>query len=177
VVSCAIERPLGCGACALADYCAKQFRECFGTEDESFGTVVCAVKAYVTWTTTEIVNECRERMGAQGLLSRNQVAPALAEAHACITGEGDNNLLCQKTCRDLVVQFGASYLLVLCLSSTSHGLGVGATSHVITFLTCFTTGADMKRRGWCRVVAEMSCGHVRLGYVTVSVGILVALPL
>jgi acyl-CoA oxidase len=145
-----------------ADYCASQFRECFGTDDESLGTVVCAVKSYVTWTTTEIVNECRERMGAQGLLSRNQVAPALPEAHACITGEGDNNLLCQKTCRDLVVQFG-TWLALLWLPLASHGFGAATGPILHAFSIALSAGADMKRRGWFRVVAEMSCGHVRLG--------------
>lgn len=90
----------------LADYCRKHYR--YSHEEDDQGTKVCAVKSYVTWTTVDIVNECRERMGAQGLLSRNQVAPSLLEAHACVTGEGDNTLLCQKVTRDLVVEFGAA---------------------------------------------------------------------
>ena len=67
---------------------------------------ICAMKAYVTWAAVEIANSCRERCGGQGYLSVNQLADAIGDAHANVTAEGDNIVLAQKACRDLVFGFG-----------------------------------------------------------------------
>jgi hypothetical protein len=65
--------------------CADHARDCYarayagsstGSSDPWLGTVVCAIKAYVTWAGVDIVNECRERCGGHvrrvGMLPRQR---------------------------------------------------------------------------------------------------------
>ena len=124
------------------DYCRRNYADRREIDEDALGTVVCSMKAYVTWTCAEILNECRERCGGQGLLSRNQVLPSLAEAHACITAEGDSNLLCQKACRDLVLQFGVAmkargWCRAICaLSCNRVRLGYVASSAPLLLAYC-----------------------------------------
>ena len=75
---------------------------------------VCSPQSYISWHTVEILTECRERMGGQGLLARNQVTGVLTDAHATITADADNNVLCQKTCRDLLQTYGTVPFPVVC---------------------------------------------------------------
>ncbi len=43
----------------------------------------------------------------QACLLENQIAGLVADAHSYVTAEGDNMVIVQKTCRDLVFQLGA----------------------------------------------------------------------
>ncbi|MBA0052487.1 acyl-CoA oxidase [Streptomyces sp. AJS327] len=52
--------------------------------------LVAVAKGWITWRAREIVTECRERCGAQGLLPVNGLAEFAANADGAITAEGDN---------------------------------------------------------------------------------------
>lgn len=62
----------------------------------------CVIKPLVTWHCNESANICRERCGGQGYLSINRVAEGIPGAHAGMTAEGDNRVLAQKTCKELL---------------------------------------------------------------------------
>jgi acyl-CoA oxidase len=62
----------------------------------------CIIKPLVTWHCNESANICRERCGGQGYLSVNRVAEGIPGAHAGMTAEGDNRVLVQKACKELL---------------------------------------------------------------------------
>lgn len=62
----------------------------------------CVIKPLVTWHCNESANISRERCGGQGYLSINRVAEGIPGAHAGMTAEGDNRVLAQKTCKELL---------------------------------------------------------------------------
>ncbi|MCC8374954.1 cytochrome-c oxidase [Photorhabdus bodei] len=53
-------------------------------------------KSLCTWRTQEILINCRERCGAQGLFSVNKISPYLISNFGTITSEGDNLVLSLK---------------------------------------------------------------------------------
>eukprot|EP00494_Astrolonche_serrata_P028154 UN28419 len=62
----------------------------------------CIIKPTVTWHVNESANICRERCGGQGYLSVNRIAECVPGAHAGMTAEGDNRVLFQKACKELL---------------------------------------------------------------------------
>jgi len=62
----------------------------------------CAIKPTVTWHVNEAANIARERCGGQGYLSVNRIGEVIPGAHAGLTAEGDNRVLMQKTCKELL---------------------------------------------------------------------------
>lgn len=62
----------------------------------------CVIKPLVTWHCNQSANICRERCGGQGYLSANRIAEGIPAAHAGMTAEGDNRVLAQKSCKELL---------------------------------------------------------------------------
>ncbi|WP_269439622.1 acyl-CoA dehydrogenase family protein [Streptomyces paludis] len=52
--------------------------------------LVAVAKGWITWRAREVIVECRERCGAQGLLENNGMAELLIGIEGAITAEGDN---------------------------------------------------------------------------------------
>eukprot|EP01097_Dermamoeba_algensis_P003940 TRINITY_DN2655_c0_g1_i4.p1 TRINITY_DN2655_c0_g1~~TRINITY_DN2655_c0_g1_i4.p1 ORF type:complete len:487 (+),score=119.83 TRINITY_DN2655_c0_g1_i4:760-2220(+) len=69
-------------------------------------TLICALKAMVSWHTSETGNICRERTGGLGFLLENLFADTVAAAHGAMTAEGDNVVLMQKVTKDRITDFG-----------------------------------------------------------------------
>ncbi|MGW2232294.1 acyl-CoA dehydrogenase family protein, partial [Streptomyces formicae] len=59
-------------------------------------------KAWITWQARDIVMECRERCGAQGLLASSALANYTADIEGTITAEGDNLAITVKSAADLI---------------------------------------------------------------------------
>lgn len=68
--------------------------------------LVPIAKGWVTWQARDIVTECRERCGAQGLLSANRIVDLLTPIEGAITAEGDNLVIWTKAAADLLTGRG-----------------------------------------------------------------------
>ncbi|WP_415924605.1 acyl-CoA dehydrogenase [Streptomyces sp. MI02-7b] len=60
-------------------------------------------KGWITWKAREVMTECRERCGAQGLLLSNGIAFQLAANEGTITAEGDNLVIWTKAAGELLL--------------------------------------------------------------------------
>ena len=68
--------------------------------------LVAAAKGWITWQARDIVVECRERCGAQGLLSANRIVDLLTPIESTITAEGDNLVIWTKAGADMLIGRG-----------------------------------------------------------------------
>eukprot|EP00485_Elphidium_margaritaceum_P007364 CAMPEP_0202687112 /NCGR_PEP_ID=MMETSP1385-20130828/2814_1 /ASSEMBLY_ACC=CAM_ASM_000861 /TAXON_ID=933848 /ORGANISM="Elphidium margaritaceum" /LENGTH=676 /DNA_ID=CAMNT_0049341837 /DNA_START=32 /DNA_END=2062 /DNA_ORIENTATION=+ len=64
----------------------------------------CAIKPTIAWHSNAVGNICRERCGGQGYLSINRLAECIGFAHAGMTAEGDNRVLYQKVCKEVLAR-------------------------------------------------------------------------
>ncbi len=65
--------------------------------------LTAVAKAWITWQAREVMTECRERCGAQGLLLANGIAYQLAANEGTITVEGDNTVIWVKAAGELLM--------------------------------------------------------------------------
>ncbi|MEU1799699.1 acyl-CoA dehydrogenase [Streptomyces sp. NPDC019937] len=82
-----------------------------GREDPASAEVevlVAAAKGWITWQARDIVLECRERCGAQGLLSANRIVDLITPIESTITAEGDNLVIWTKAAADMLTGRGYS---------------------------------------------------------------------
>jgi acyl-CoA oxidase len=64
--------------------------------------LVAVAKGWITWRAREIIMECRERCGAQGLLEHNGLTEMIANIEGAITAEGDNSAIYAKAAAELL---------------------------------------------------------------------------
>jgi acyl-CoA oxidase len=60
-------------------------------------------KGWITWQARDVMTECRERCGAQGLLLSTGIAGQLAANEGTITAEGDNTVIWVKAAGELLL--------------------------------------------------------------------------
>ncbi len=63
---------------------------------------IAVAKAMISWRAREIIVQCREQCGAQGLFGINKFAGYYGTINGCITAEGDNLVVMFKAARDHV---------------------------------------------------------------------------
>ncbi|WP_344963953.1 acyl-CoA dehydrogenase, partial [Streptomyces thioluteus] len=68
---------------------------------------VAVAKGWITWRTRELLAECRERCGAQGLLPENGIVTATMDVEGLITAEGDNLAVWAKAGAELLLDEAA----------------------------------------------------------------------
>ncbi|RNG20702.1 acyl-CoA dehydrogenase [Streptomyces botrytidirepellens] len=86
-------------------------RHCTGRDDPESAeaeVLVAAAKGWITWQARDIAIECRERCGAQGLLSANRIVDLLTPIESTITAEGDNLVIWTKAAADMLTGRGYS---------------------------------------------------------------------
>ncbi|WP_063726704.1 acyl-CoA dehydrogenase [Streptomyces sp. RTd22] len=86
-------------------------RHCTGRDDPGSAeaeVLVAAAKGWITWQARDIAIECRERCGAQGLLSANRIVDLLTPIESTITAEGDNLVIWTKAAADMLTGRGYS---------------------------------------------------------------------
>lgn len=76
------------------------------TESAEAELLVAAAKGWITWQARDIALECRERCGAQGLLSANRIVDLLTPIESTITAEGDNLVIWTKAAADMLTGRG-----------------------------------------------------------------------
>ncbi|MBT2488586.1 acyl-CoA oxidase [Streptomyces sp. ISL-96] len=64
--------------------------------------LVAIAKSWSTWQARDIIIECRERCGAQGLFTPNRLAELMADIEGTITAEGDNLVICLKAAAEMI---------------------------------------------------------------------------
>ncbi|MFE9423273.1 acyl-CoA dehydrogenase [Kitasatospora sp. NPDC006697] len=64
---------------------------------------VAIAKGWITWQSRDVITECRERCGAQGLLPVNGLTALAADVEGAITAEGDNLALWAKAAAELLL--------------------------------------------------------------------------
>ncbi|WTW50758.1 acyl-CoA oxidase (plasmid) [Streptomyces sp. NBC_00015] len=60
-------------------------------------------KGWITWTARQVMTECRERCGGQGLVLANGIAGQLAANEGTITAEGDNLVIWIKAAGEMLM--------------------------------------------------------------------------
>ena len=86
-------------------------RHCTGQGDPESAeaeVLVAAAKGWITWQARDIAIECRERCGAQGLLSANRIVDLITPIESTITAEGDNLVIWTKAAADMLTGRGYS---------------------------------------------------------------------
>ncbi|MFQ6852363.1 acyl-CoA dehydrogenase [Streptomyces sp. 35M1] len=61
-----------------------------GTDRDEAERLVAVAKGWITWQARDVIVECRERCGAQGLLENNGMTELITGIEGAITAEGDN---------------------------------------------------------------------------------------
>ncbi|WP_241778518.1 acyl-CoA oxidase, partial [Streptomyces sp. AcH 505] len=68
--------------------------------------LVAVAKGWITWQARDIILECRERCGAQGLLETNGMTDLMAGIEGAITAEGDNVAIYTKAAAEMLFAAG-----------------------------------------------------------------------
>ena len=79
------------------------------SEMQEFEALVAGVKAYSTWSTTAVLQECREAIGGKGYLSENRIDALKNDTEIYTTFEGDNTVLMQLVAKNRLSEFRKSY--------------------------------------------------------------------
>ena len=67
--------------------------------------ISCASKPISSWTTQQVVQECREACGGNGYLKSSRFGDLRNSNDPLLTFEGDNNVLLQQTSNHLIVAY------------------------------------------------------------------------
>lgn len=70
--------------------------------DADIISLCCLIKPQISWNARDVAACCVERTGGQGYLAVNRLGEGIAFAHSGITAEGDNRVLMQKVCKEIV---------------------------------------------------------------------------
>ncbi|WP_343299890.1 acyl-CoA dehydrogenase [Streptomyces sp. AM 2-1-1] len=65
--------------------------------------LVAVAKGWITWRARDVIVECRERCGAQGLLEHNGLAELVTGIEGTITAEGDNLAVQAKAAAEMLL--------------------------------------------------------------------------
>ena len=82
----------------FSSHCMKKYEEYMigGNKDEQLKTVhllASVSKVIISWGSLDIIQECREACGGQGVLTRNLLPLLRVDSEANVTLDGDNHLL------------------------------------------------------------------------------------
>jgi acyl-CoA oxidase len=71
--------------------------------------LAAGLKSYSTWSTTAILQECREACGGKGYLSENRIDALKNDTEIYTTFEGDNTVLMQLVAKNRLSEFRKSF--------------------------------------------------------------------
>ncbi|MEN8652121.1 acyl-CoA dehydrogenase [Streptomyces sp. 21So2-11] len=81
----------------------RQWTQATGPEREDAERLVAIAKGWITWRARDVMTECRERCGAQGLFLANGIASQTAANEGTITAEGDNLVIWVKAAGEMLL--------------------------------------------------------------------------
>jgi acyl-CoA oxidase len=90
-------------------YVTQRFINKSESEMPEIETLAAGMKAYSTWSTTAILQECREACGGKGYLSENRIDALKNDTEIYTTFEGDNTVLMQLVAKNRLSEFRKSF--------------------------------------------------------------------
>ncbi|MYR59094.1 acyl-CoA oxidase [Streptomyces sp. SID625] len=94
----------GIGATLLHRHAVQTWEQAATEEERDIAERLAAItKSWITWRGREVMLECRERCGAQGLFLANGIVAQLQAGEGAITAEGDNAVISDIAGMELVM--------------------------------------------------------------------------
>lgn len=90
-------------------YVTKRFMQKKESEMQEIEALAAGMKAYSTWSTTAILQECREACGGKGYLSENRIDALKNDTDIYTTFEGDNTVLMQLVAKNRLSEFRKTF--------------------------------------------------------------------
>ncbi|MFB9080862.1 acyl-CoA dehydrogenase [Flavobacterium procerum] len=90
-------------------YLTKRFLGRTEAEMQEIEALAAGMKSYSTWSTRDILQECREACGGKGYLSENRIDALKNDTEIYTTFEGDNTVLMQLVAKNRLSEFRKSF--------------------------------------------------------------------
>ncbi|RXM47203.1 acyl-CoA dehydrogenase [Flavobacterium sp. YO12] len=90
-------------------YLTHRFLNRTEAEMQEIEALAAGLKSYSTWSTRDILQECREACGGKGYLSENRIDALKNDTEIYTTFEGDNTVLMQLTAKNRLSEFRKSF--------------------------------------------------------------------
>ncbi|UTN02507.1 acyl-CoA dehydrogenase family protein [Flavobacterium bizetiae] len=90
-------------------YLTNRFLNKTEAEMQEIEALAAGMKSYSTWSTRDILQECREACGGKGYLSENRIDALKNDTEIYTTFEGDNTVLMQLVAKNRLAEFRKSF--------------------------------------------------------------------
>ncbi|OXE99103.1 acyl-coenzyme A oxidase [Flavobacterium araucananum] len=90
-------------------YLTNRFLNKTEAEMQEIEALAAGMKSYSTWSTRDILQECREACGGKGYLSENRIDALKNDTEIYTTFEGDNTVLMQLVAKNRLSEFRKSF--------------------------------------------------------------------
>ncbi|WP_456312589.1 acyl-CoA dehydrogenase family protein [Pseudomonas shirazensis] len=90
-------------------YLTKRFLNKTEAEMQEIEALAAGMKSYSTWSTRDILQECREAIGGKGYLSENRIDDFKNDTEIYTTFEGDNTVLMQLVAKNRLAEFRKAF--------------------------------------------------------------------
>ncbi|MET3114144.1 acyl-CoA oxidase [Pedobacter sp. CG_S7] len=90
-------------------YLTNRFIDKTESEMQEIEALAAGMKAYATWSTRDVLQECREACGGKGYLSENRIDALKNDTEIYTTFEGDNTVLMQLVAKNRLSEFRKSF--------------------------------------------------------------------
>ncbi|TDW51935.1 acyl-coenzyme A oxidase [Flavobacterium sp. 270] len=90
-------------------YLTSRFLNRTEAEMQEIEALAAGMKSYSTWSTRDILQECREACGGKGYLSENRIDALKNDTEIYTTFEGDNTVLMQLTAKNRLSEFRKAF--------------------------------------------------------------------
>ncbi|MFH7005557.1 acyl-CoA dehydrogenase family protein [Flavobacterium bizetiae] len=90
-------------------YLTSRFLNKTEAEMQEIEALAAGMKSYSTWSTRDILQECREACGGKGYLSENRIDALKNDTEIYTTFEGDNTVLMQLVAKNRLSEFRKSF--------------------------------------------------------------------
>jgi acyl-CoA oxidase len=90
-------------------YLTSRFLNRTEAEMQDIEALAAGMKSYSTWSTRDILQECREAIGGKGYLSENRIDALKNDTEIYTTFEGDNTVLMQLVAKNRLAEFRKSF--------------------------------------------------------------------
>ncbi|PXY42683.1 acyl-CoA oxidase [Flavobacterium cheongpyeongense] len=90
-------------------YLTSRFLNRTESEMQEIEALAAGMKSYSTWSTRDILQECREAIGGKGYLSENRIDALKNDTEIYTTFEGDNTVLMQLVAKNRLAEFRKSF--------------------------------------------------------------------
>ncbi len=90
-------------------YLTQRFLNRKESEMQEIEALAAGMKAYSTWSTRDILQECREACGGKGYMSENRIDALKNDTEIYTTFEGDNTVLMQLVSKNRLSEFRKSF--------------------------------------------------------------------